>query len=216
MRHQKIRGHNRRYRQIENWRLENIDLRTDLIEKYNGYHIDIVVHPWCDLSIINSDFKEPKGKTKQLMLNGLIDIYDSWKVKLDTLGKSYYLKIWIFEPRFSKSQVVCAVADSIEFYENHFFKPDDEKVFKSQNYGHISERLIKFDWDYCLDEDHFDNCFVGEPELYTSKWTYAKAKKWFNKLLKRPHRVDKYAEPDSDVTELYSFKRGDLWIGGQK
>ena len=131
------------------------------------------------------------------------------------LEKPYYLKIWLYEPRFSKSQVVCAVDERIELYENNFFRPENKKVFRSQNYEHISERLKIFNWDYFLDEDHFDNCFVGEPELYTSKWTYTKAKKWFNKLLKKPHRVDKHAEPDSDITELYSFKRGDLWIGEQ-
>jgi hypothetical protein len=54
MRHQKIRGHNRRYRQIENWRLENIDLRTDLIEEYNGDHIDIVHYSSADYGQIKS------------------------------------------------------------------------------------------------------------------------------------------------------------------
>ena len=88
MRHQKIRGHKRRYRQIENWRIGNIDLRMDLIEKYNGDHIDIVVQPWCDISIINSEIPEPKGKSKQLMLNSLIDIYNSWKVELDQIRKT--------------------------------------------------------------------------------------------------------------------------------
>ena len=111
MRQQKIRGFNRRFRDIDIWRSENLDLRLDLIEKYNGDHIDIVVHPWCDISIINSKIPEPKRVTKKLILNGLIDIYESWKVQLNNLGKPYYLKIWLFEPRFSKSQVVCAIAD---------------------------------------------------------------------------------------------------------
>ena len=172
MRQRKIRGFNRRIRDIDNWRLDNLDLRLDLIEKYNGDHIDIVVHPWCDISIINSKIPEPKRKTKKLMLNGLIDIYESWKIQLDKLDKPYYLKIWLFEQRFSKSQVVCAIADRIEYYENNFFKPDFKKQFKTSNYGQLSGRLQKFDWDYRLDEDHYENNFVGEPALYASRQDY--------------------------------------------
>lgn len=216
MRQQKIRGFNRRFRDIDIWRLENLDLRLDLIEKYNGDHIDIVVHPWCDISIINSKIPEPKSKTKRLMLNGLIDIYESWKVQLDKLGKPYYLKIWLFESRFSKSQVVCAVADRIDFYENNFFKPDFKKQFKPGNYRQLSERLQKFDWDYRLDEDHYDNNFVGEPDLYSSRPDYEDSIIWFNRLLKKPHRLIKFDEPIGKATESYSFNQGDLWIGGQK
>ena len=83
MRQRKIRGFNRRFRNIDKWRLRNLDLRLDLIENYKGDHIDIVVHPWCDISIIKSRIPEPKRKTKKLMLNGLIDIYETWKMQLD-------------------------------------------------------------------------------------------------------------------------------------
>ena len=62
MRRQKVRGHTRRQRKIEEWRLKNLDLRVDLIERYNGDHIDVVVHPWCDISIVDSVIPEPTGK----------------------------------------------------------------------------------------------------------------------------------------------------------
>lgn len=213
MRIQKIRGFNRRFRDIDNWRIENLDLPVDLIEKYNGDHIDIYVHPWCDISIIDSKIPEPKGKAKKMIINGLIDIYESWKVQLEKSGNPYYLKIWLFEPRFSKSQVVCAVADRIDFYENSFFKPDFKKEFRPNNYGQLSERLQKFHWDYRLDEDQYDTNFVGEPHLYASSQDYEESVIWFNRLLKKPHRMIKFTEPIVEATELYSFKRGELWIG---
>ena len=150
------------------------------------------------------------------MLSGLLDIYESWRAQLDNLGKPYYLKIWLFEPRFSKSQVVCAVDGKIDFYENHFFKPDLKKQFKPSNYGKLSERLQKFNWDYRLDEDHYDNNFIGEPELYASRQEYEDSIIWYNRLLKKPHRLIKFDEPIGEATESYSFKRGDLWIGAQK
>jgi len=216
VRQQKIRGFNRRFRDIEIWRLGNLDLRLDLIERYNREYAEISVHPWCDISTINSKIPEPKGTTKKLMLSGLLDIYESWKVRLDKLGKPYYLKIWLFEPRFSKSQVVCAVADKINFYENNFFKPDIKKQLNPSNYGQLSERLQKFDWDYRLDEDHYDNNFIGEPDLYGSRQDYDDSIIWFNRHLKKTHRLIKFDEPIGEATESYSFNQGDLWIGGQK
>ncbi|GAB3230108.1 hypothetical protein J0A67_16260 [Algoriphagus aestuariicola] len=212
MRQQKIRGHRRRHKHIEEWRLKNLDLRLDLIQKYNGDHIDIVVHPWCDISIIDSAIPEPKGKTKYLMLSGLIDIYDSWKKQLDKIGQSYYLKIWLYEPRFSKSQVVCAVGDKISYYENIFFKSDNIARLEPNNFGPIKSRIENLNWDWRVDEDHFDNNEVGEPGLYSTLADFEESKKWFTRTLRKPHRTTKIDE----TTELYSFKRGCIWLGGQK
>lgn len=213
MRQQKIRGQKRRHKQIEKWRLKNLDLRLDLIEKYNRDYIDIIVHPWCDISILNSKIPYPKGKTKKLILNGLIDIYESLKVQLDRLGKPYYLNIWLFEPRFSNSQVVCAIADKIDYYENIFYKPDFKKEFKSSNYGQLlSERLKKFDWDYQLDEDHYDNSEFENPDLYSTLQDFEETKIWFKKLLRNSYRLTKFDNPIEKTTELYSFKKGDIWV----
>lgn len=215
MKQQKIRGHKRRHRHIEEWKLENLNLRFDLIEKYNGDHIDIVVHPWCDISIINSKIPEPKAKTKELMLIGLIDIYESWKKQLDELGQPYYLKIWLYEPRFSKSQVVCGVGEKIEYYKNVFSKPDENKKLKPNNYGKLKGKIESFNWNYYLDEDNYDNTEVGESEMYASRQEYEDTKKWFAKLLKKPHRTNKFKDSIGDLTESYSFKRGDIWVGGR-
>lgn len=216
MRQRKIRGQKRRHQQIEAWRLENLDLRLDLIEEYKKDHVNIRVHPWCDISITDSVFPEPKGKTKQLMLNGLIDIYHSWKEQLDALGKPYYLKLWLFEQRFSKSQVVCAVGEKMEYYENIFYKPKGEKAFVSENFKHLKYRLDKFNWEHSLDEDYYNNGEFKSPELYPSEEYFEQEKRWFRKLLTKPHRTVVLDSPIGEVTELYFFKRGDLWVGELK
>lgn len=201
MKQQKIRGFKRRHRDIEKWRLANLELRLDLIEKYDYDNIDIVVHPWCDISIINSEIPEPKGKTKQLMLDGLIDIYYSWKEQLNKINQPYYLKIWLYEPRFSKSQVVCAVGNRINYYENLFINPDKIRYLKNDNFGQSKIKLDVFDWIHCLDEYQFDNNDLDESE---------EDRRWFNKMMKKPHRTTKI----DDSTELYSFKQGYVWVGG--
>ena len=218
MRQRKIRGHNRRNRQIDNWRLDSLsyNLTDYLLNERDCFYAKIRVHPWSGLTLTNSATPEPTKKAKQKILNGLIDIYENWKIQLDKLGQPYYLKIWLFEPRFSQSQVVCAIGDRISFYENNFFKPDQDKLLKLENYGPLKPILHRFEWDYRLDEDYFDNTTIGEPDEYASKNDYEETKKWFERILKKPHRLDKFNEPIGDIVESYLFPRGDLWIGEEK
>ncbi len=218
MRQKKIRGHNRRHKQIDNWRLDNLslDLTDYLLNERDRYYAKIRVHPWSGHSLTNSITPQPTGKTKQKILNGLLDIYEDWKTQLDKLGQPYYLKIWLFEPRFSQSQVVCAIGDNVDFYENTFYKPETDKNIQLDSYGLLKTKLSKLNWDYRLDEEHYDNTEVGEAEIYASRQDYEDTVKWFDKLLKKPHRTHKFIEPIGETTESYSFKRGDLWLGGQK
>lgn len=216
MRKQKIRGHNRRQKQIEQWRSDNLSL--DLIHHLQNncqgyYYVKLQTYPWDGSTRQTSWIKEPARKTKQKMLNGLLDIYSDWKNQLEQLGKPYYLKVWLFEPRFSQSQVVCAIGDSIEHYETIFFKPDTAKSINPEFYGELKEKLSGFNWDYRHDEDRYDNTDLGEPEEYRSQQDYEDSVRWFNKLLKEPHRKQFLEEPIGKITEVYAFKRGDLWLG---
>jgi hypothetical protein len=212
MRKKKIRGHKRRYTEIEAWRKNNLVLKLDWLYESNIGYVKIRTPTWGNLSVINSEVPQPKGKTKQMILSGLIDIYYSWKDQLNQLGKSYYLKIWLCEPRFLNSQVVCAIGDKIEYYDNLFFQPDNSKILPVNAYGKLGTNLDKFEVEYYLDEDHFRNDEVGSPDSYAIQKDYLETKRWFNKLLKKPHRTDKFEEEIDGFTELYSFKKGDLWV----
>ena len=100
MRQRKIRGNKRRQKQIEIWRQLSLTLDTENLLKHKRDHVKIWVHPWSGISIINSTYPQPNGKTKKLMVSALLDIYENWKLQLDKLGQNYYLKIWLYEPRF--------------------------------------------------------------------------------------------------------------------
>ena len=217
MRKKKIRGHKKIWKDIENWRLDNLDLNlTDyLLNERDRYYAKIRVRPWSGITLTNSEIPQPKRMTKRKILNGLLDIYDDWKKQLDQLGQPYYLKIWLFEPRFSESQVVCAVGDNIDYYENTFFEPEVNKNLNLACYGQLKNRLLNYSWDCRLDEDHYSNDEVGTPELYTTRQDYEETKVWFEKLLKKKHRTYKFKEPIGNAIESYSFKRGCVWLGGQ-
>ena len=213
MRYIKVRGHKKRHFQIENWRLKNLKLSEEIIEKYHYDYIKIIVHPWCDLTLGKSYIPEPKSKTKLLILNGLIDIYNSWKTQMDKIGKPYYLKIWIFEPRFTKSQVVCAIDERIEYYVNHFQSPDQLKVFHSEHYGKLKAELDKFNWELKLDEEYYSNEDLGEPEDYLTLKDYEFSKKWIERIRKKAHRIELFKNNDDRLTEFFILKKGNLWIG---
>ncbi len=216
MRKRKIRGHRRRWKQIDVWKKKNLDFNDYYFNQYKADYVDIVVHPWCDISISNSEFPELRGKTKAKVLDALFEIYFSWKEKLEKRGEPFYLKIWLYEPRFSKSQVVCAVGDNSTYYDKSFHKSDDKNIINPKSYGLLSQKIEGFKWEAYLDEDHFDNTEVGEPEMYESLKDFEDSKKWFTKLLEKPHRVEKFKEPIGDATESYSFKRGIVWVGDIK
>ena len=217
MRKKKIRGYKRRWKDIENWRLDNLDLNlTDyLLNEQDRYSAKIRVHPWSGISVTNSVIIEPRGATKCIIINILLDIYDDWKKQLDQLGQPYYLKIWLFEPRFSKSQVVCAIGDNIDYYENTFFEPETNEKSNLVNYGQLKNRLCNYSWDCRLDEDYYFNNEVGSPEDYATQQDYEEYKIWFEKLIKKEHRIYKLQEHDEERTEMYMFKRGYVWLGGQ-
>jgi hypothetical protein len=126
------------------------------------------------------------------------------------------LEIWLFEPRFTSSRVACELRDYLDFYENTFYKPVKCKKLKPENYGQLKDEIENFNWEYRLDEDHFDNSEPGDPELYATLADYEEDKRWYEKMLKKPHKTTQFKDPIGEATESYSFKKGDVWLGKNK
>jgi len=213
----KIRGHRRRHRQIEKWRQNylSIDLTDYLLTEQERCYAKCRLYPWTGSNSTIGVIPWPKGKTKQKLLNALFDIYKNWKLKLDDLRQPYYLKFWLYDPRVSESEVVCAIGKSIDFYKEVFFKPDDGREFKPDNFGHIGKEFANLNWNHFLDEWHYEPSELDNTEFYPSLVEKEKAKKKFNKFLKRPHRIYNYQEEDGEIREFLAFKQGDVWVGGK-
>ena len=149
----------------------------------------IAIPPWNALTLTESAIPQPSRKIKHALLHALLEIYKQWKIQLDQIGQPYYLSIWLFEPRFAQSQVVCAVGNALLFYDNAFFKPSQDKRIIRSPYGRLIPDLEKLHWEYCFDEDHYDNTDLGDPTDYASPQEYEAAKRGFDRLLKQPHRL---------------------------
>lgn len=214
MKTKKIRGFKQILHQIQEWRSQIIDLDLDTIRSSQRDYAKIWVPPYSNLSLGNSAYPEPKGQVRKEILEVLLDTYDSWKTTLDTLDEPYYLKIWLYDQRFSKSQVVCANGDFLDFYETTFHKPEEQQEIDLSSYGSLSERMKDLHWQYAFDEEHFDNTTIGEIDEYATEKDFYETRKWFKERLKKPHRKINNPDPDSDIKEYYSFRRGTVWIGG--
>lgn len=215
MQKKKIRGHNRKLRQIELWRQNYLTLDIERLLERQSIYTKIYVHPWSSLNSGNSIIPVPYGKTRQHIVNALLDIHDSWRNQLGKLGQPFYLKIWLFEPRFLTSQVVCALGDRIDYYNDLFYKPDVTKQFHPEDYGKLQNRILQYNWHFGLDEDAHDNSDLGDPGDYASLKEYKASKIWFKRLMKQPHRTEQLEGKIGDIKEVYFFKRGYIWVGGQ-
>ncbi|MEO9884077.1 MAG: hypothetical protein ABJR05_10455 [Balneola sp.] len=214
MRIKKVRGYKHVLKNIKDWRSRIIDLDLDYFQSSQRDHAKIWVAPYSHLSVGNSRYPQPSGEVRKQILEGLLDSYDSWKRTLDSLGEPYYLKIWLYDQRFSMSQIVCAKGDFLDFYNGTFYKPEEQKNIDPSSYGALSDRIKQLDWEFAWDEEHFNNTSVGEIWEYETEQDFYKTRKWFKNRLKKPHRKLVNSDPDSDIKEYYSFRHGTVWIGG--
>lgn len=214
MKSKKIRGGKHILTSIEQWKRENITLNVENLQRSQRDYVKIWVAPYSNLEFGNSIYPEPSGLIRKRMLEALLDIYDNWKATLDDLDEPYYLKIWLHDQRFSRSQVVCAIGDFLDFYETTFHKPENQKSIDLKSYGSLSDRMKSLDWQYALDEEHYNNTSIGEIWEYETERDFYKTRRWFNNRLKKPHRKIANSASDSEIKEYYSFSHGTVWIGG--
>lgn len=206
IRTKKIRGHKRIWKDIDFWIQNNKSLDLEQVKSYQREYTKIWVRPYSDLCLGNSITPAPKGKTRQEIINGLFEIHENWKLQLDALNEPYYLKIWFYHPDVSKSQVVCAIGDFINFYNITFHNPNENKDFP------FGKRNL--DWEHRIHEEHFnEEDIVGDASEWASEDDFNANKKWIEKKLKQPHRVSKEEYDDGIIKTYHSFRVCDVWLG---
>jgi hypothetical protein len=210
VKYKKIRGLKRKVANIQNWINAYLELNVEHLIEYKYEYAKVYVDPWDNLTLTNSQIPEPKGKAKKEILNGLEQIYDSWKAELEKLNKPYYLKIWLYEPRLSKSQVVCAVDEKIEYYENLFVKED----FKQNNSSFSNLLSSGFKWQPKADEEPF-----WESELLWPIDQYEKIedsysdRRLLKKLKQGNYKNQEIDSPNGNKDIIYFLPKGKIWVG---
>ena len=139
----KIRGGKRILRIINNWRAsDSAPLEMDRLYQRN-YDYERVVHPW--IVYVGSRIVPPKKLRDEIIL-GLVHRYECWNTQLQKIGEPYYLKIWLFDQTFFESQIVVAIRERIQWYENVFRPADRKLVFPFQHFAHNAVKCPLFQW----------------------------------------------------------------------
>ncbi len=208
----KIRGHKKIQKKIQSWIEKNktLNMIDFLANKY--CYVNVSFHPYFNISITNSNIAEPQTKTRKHIILGLQEIYNNWKIELDKLNQPYFLKIFLFEPRLSKSQVICAVGkEKIEYYENFFRLADNYK--SASNFQKILSSDFK--WKTHSDDDVYSEQELLTPESYYHiAEDYNYCKKLLTKLQKKNYTKVK-AENEYGEDYLYYVPKGKVLIGGK-
>jgi hypothetical protein len=191
----KVRGWKRQIRKLQE--LMNKHLALDLIslEKYGCDYVKIWIDPWDWLVKRN-----PPLWFRRLILEAFIEVYDSWNNQLLLSAEPFYLKIWLFEPRFHQTQVVAAVGQRMKYYDNLFTPEDQPKRFPYESYEGKGYNLHEFEWDLHVDEEVE---YEREEELDEDYVAWLKEHAW---------RTEKTADEDT----LYAVKYGNVWVGSRR
>ncbi|MDP2685580.1 MAG: hypothetical protein Q8O62_00040 [Aequorivita sp.] len=210
MRFKKIRGHSRIQQNILKWIDNSIDLDIERFKEFNYQYEKINILPWMNQPITKSQLIEPNGNTKKEILNGLEIIYDNWKSQLEKLGQPYYLKIWLNEPRITKSEVVCGIKEKILKFENSFSKINCEK----NNSNIITSMSSDFKWECAVDED-----FIFESEVSQENFLHLdeffSERRLLNKAIKKGYRNEIVENSSGEKAKVYFIPKGKIWIGGK-
>ncbi len=206
-RQKKIRGHKRIWREIDDWVTRCKDLDLNYLKKNQRDYIKVWVPPYRNISVLNSKFQAPKGKTRRKIVDGIFTIYQSWKTQLESLNEPYYLKIWYYPHDVSKNQVVCAIGDALHFYNITFFNPKSDRAFP--------ENSMDLHWELHFQEIHVSEHDLEEPEMFASLDDYAEHTRWVQRIMQNPNaRITKHLDAKEKEITYYSIKECDVWIGG--
>lgn len=187
----KVRGWKRRLRELERFRLAHLALDVDALRQSEVVYVKLWLDPWSRLVP-----RDPPVWFRRRVLAAFLDILRSWHGALEATGEPFYLRLWLFDPRFDRTQVVAATGDRIRWYEGSFEPEPGAPRLPPPHLGDPAYDLTAVEWEPCLDTDVLlpdDTVDMGE----------------LGRLVLRASRL----EQTSDGQALLLFDRGLVWLG---
>ena len=177
-----------------------IDLNSLIAEGYYNIQIEEQVGQPCRV----------KGELRRLVLQILLTTLGEWKIELDKLNQDYYLAIWIREPWILTSEVVCAIGDTIAYYENNcFIDHKNLNHLDYRKYGSAANELERLVWTRKYDERSYDETAINWPRnLYSSDKVYFYNQRIYRKILAKEFHVEA-----TNKGLVYYYPIGDVWVG---
>ena len=150
-----------------------------------------------------------EGAVRDAILKLLANTFLSWRNELKDLGVSYYLGIWVYEPRLPKSQVVCAVGEQhIDYYQNQCFDLSPRKE-NLPPYSFMKKGLDQLKWSQKVDYDYLEQWEIDYPkENYESPTDWEDDQKKYKKFI-----ADSAKEFETKRGKTYCKDVGSIWVG---
>ena len=184
--------------------INNSDSKLDIDFLYQEKYCNYEIEEW------HGEEFGIKGALRKVIIETLLKTYFEWKIELDKLNKEYYLAIWLYNPRMLKSEIVCAIDEKIDYYENESFLVSEKSTDLDINqFGKLSTELQKVAWNKKVDLDSVHEWEINWPkEQYEIEKEYYKDQRFYKKLIREKFRVI-----EKDNEKIYFYPEGDLWIG---
>lgn len=159
----KVRGWKRQSRKIDALINTHLNLNKLHLEKYGYDNVELWLAPWSNLTK-----RYPPLWLQRKYLSGIFRIYEEWDNQLKAIYDSYYLKIWLFYPRFMNTQIVAAIGDKINYY-NALFSEHSEKAIPE---SYKIKEIEIYNWKSFVDQDVYPESEVDDKEhlAYLTKY----------------------------------------------
>lgn len=213
MKIEKIRGHHRMWRRIERWQSEYAHLD---VTAHNRLVAPIAIPPYNGLRITRSGIQYPHGKTRMKITEGLLAIYTAWDAQLQKTHQPCYLALWLYEPNFTRSQVVCAHGEMCNFYRDAFTPAPHPAQKHPARFGLDASTLQHFQWQRCIQSYELDSTMWGTIDEFDSEQEYSAHTRWMTRELAKPHSTVPYTAADGSTVERYIFGTGTIWVGSTR
>ncbi len=196
----KLRGMHRRARQIGQWQQtapEPSPLETLAYWQYAVANLSPT--GWRSyLSATDSRHPTPPPGIRRTMLAGLLMTYHHWQQALQQLQEPYYLRLWVDEREFVRSEVVAAIGSRITWYDGLFEMPVPGNPPLPVELRQVPGAQ-ELHWQAYYKETVFAaEELKADPAL--TKWA-----------MRRPHRITEQAGE-----QIYVVTTGRCWVGGQR
>ena len=202
----KVRGMKRKIRLIENWKKQNLDLDVEFLLENQRDYKKLWISPFYDLHMI-SEFEcghiNPPNWYNRLLLEAMIEVYKSWDKKLKELNQPYYLKIWLYDPRFIESQIVVAIGDFINFYDTTFTTDDSINIFPEDKYRLKNHNVSEFEWE------------LNKDELVLFESEHLGDMRYLNYAKNKAYKIEQ-ANVLGKMEALIYIRKGNVWVGSLK
>ena len=193
---------------IERWQKDNEEIDPDSLAMNGQYAWQ---KPWMikvSTGKDTYDYANLPLEVQESILEGLLNIYNSWQNQLANLPGNYDLKIWIYHPEFIRSFIAVTQRDVTKYNEEDLIESNEG--FPIKLFPGLNNELEKLKFSGYVHTEHFYRSEFGDCLYWGYKFEEEPPSKDY--MLAEMARLG--ATKENVLTDVkYTVRKGNLWIG---